>query len=264
MVVRACILGFAGLLFSLPVWGEYAQLRGIKMYYEVRGAGPPVVLLHGGTADIAFSFAKQMDVLAAGHRVIGIEQMGHGHTPDVMGRELSYERMTEDTAGLLTQLNIRHADVIGWSDGGQIALRLAATHPELVRRVVASGVGFGPSGPAALKALAALTPGGWDKRFVDEYARTSPDGAAHWPVFFEKNRAMWMRPSWGFTETDLRRIAAPALVIAGDHDYSSVEETARVAKAIPHGELLILPGTGHFTFQTRSEWLNPILLEFLK
>lgn len=252
------------MLLAYPAFAEYAQVRGIKMYYEIRGAGPPVVLLHGGTATLAISFAKQIPVLAANRRVIGIEQMGHGHTPDVNGRELSYEGMTEDTAALLMQLGVRNADVIGWSDGGQIALRLAAVHPELVRRLVASGVGLGPSGPAAVKTLSALTAAGWDKTFVDEYVRVSPDGAAHWPVFFEKNRAMWMRPSWGFTESDLARITAPALIIAGDHDYTSAEETARIAHLIPGGKLLILPGTDHFTFQKRAEWLNPILLDFLK
>ena len=244
--------------------GEYAPVHGMKMYYEIHGSGPNVILLHGGTADIQLSFNKQLSTLALHHRVVALEQMGHGHTADVAGRELSYESMTEDTAALLQKLGITNADVIGWSDGGQIALRLAAMHPGLVRRVVASGVGLGPSGPAALKTLGALTPGAWDKTFRDEYARVSPDGPAYWPIFFEKNRAMWMRPTWGFTEADLAHIVAPALIIAGDHDYTSIEETARIARLISGGRLLILPGSDHFTFQKRAEWLNPILLDFLK
>jgi len=253
----------ACLLLVTPAFAEYAQVNGLKMYYETHGYGPPLILLHGGTSTIAHSFAKQIPVFASHYQVIAVEQMGHGHTADVEGRELSYEGMAEDTAALLAHVGIRDANVVGWSDGGQVALTLAARHPELVRRVVVSGVGFGPT-PAGLKTLAALQAGTWDKAFVDEYARISPDGAAHWPMFFEKNRAMWMRPTWGFTGADLAKIAAPALIVAGDHDYSSVDETTRVAQDIPRGNVLILKNSDHFTFQKRAEQMNSIVLDFLK
>jgi pimeloyl-ACP methyl ester carboxylesterase len=130
-----------GLLPSVSAFGEYAEIHGINMYYEVHGDGRPVVLLHGGTGTIQSSFAEQIPVLAQHHRVIALEQMGHGHTGDVGGRELSYEGMTKDTAALLAKLRINNADVIRWSDGGQLALRLAF-HNTLVRRVVASGIGM--------------------------------------------------------------------------------------------------------------------------
>src|ERR1700691_4797904 len=147
-----------GLLLPLSAFGEYVEVHGVKMYYEIHGEGRPVVLLHGGTATIQTSFAGQIPVLARNHRVVAIEQMGHGHTGDVAGRELSYEAMTEDTAALLVQLGIQNADVVGWSDGGQLALRLAFTHPELVRRVVASGVGLGATTPQIQQAMRALSP----------------------------------------------------------------------------------------------------------
>src|ERR1017187_6972238 len=100
--MRAPIL--LGLLLSLPALAEYVEVHGIKMYYEIHGEGRPVVLLHGGTSTIQSSFAEQLPVLARNHRVIAIEQMGHGHTADMAGRELSYEGMTEDTAALLVHL----------------------------------------------------------------------------------------------------------------------------------------------------------------
>ena len=77
------------------------------------GQGRPVVLLHGGFSTIRTSFSKQIPALSRTHRVIAIEQMAHGHTLDVPGRELSYEGMAEDTAALLVHLGIRNADLVG-------------------------------------------------------------------------------------------------------------------------------------------------------
>jgi pimeloyl-ACP methyl ester carboxylesterase len=241
---------------------ETADIHGLKMYYEIHGQGRPLILLHGGLNTIQTSFAKQLPVFAQNHRVIAIEQMGHGHTADVPSREFSYEGMADDTAALLVHLGIRGADVVGWSDGGQIALRLAVTHPELLRRVVVSGVGLGAS-PASRKQLATADIANWFPEARAEYARVSPDGAAHWAVCAEKGRAMWSKPSWGFSEEDLTKISLPVLVINGDHGDTSLEELARVVHAIPKSRLCVLPGTGHATFQTRAEWLNPMILDFL-
>ncbi|MEO7648968.1 MAG: alpha/beta hydrolase, partial [Bryobacteraceae bacterium] len=153
-----------------------------------------MLLLHGGLNSIQTSFAKQIAIFAKKHRVIAIDQMAHGRTADVPGRGLSYEQMAEDTAALMVHLGIRDADVVGWSDGGQLALRLAFTHPELIRRVVASGVSFGPT-PVQLRNLA--DDNWWDK-FANgaypegraEYNRVSPDGPEHWKLFLEKVRSM--------------------------------------------------------------------------
>jgi len=233
------------------------------MYYEVHGQGRPVVLLHGGFSTIRTSFSKQIPVLSRTHRVIAVEQMAHGHTPDVPGRELSYEGIAEDTAALLVHLGIRNADLVGWSDGGQVALRLAFTHPELVRRVVVSGVGLGPT-PAMLKELAdAATVAAWSRDTRAEYARVSPDGLAHWSIYVEKTRTMWSRPTWGISEAELAKVNLPVMLVAGDHDGIRIEETARIFRTIPKAKLYILPGTGHATFQDRPDWMNSVILYFL-
>ena len=262
LAMRTALLGF---LFLPPAFAEYAQIHGFKMYYEIHGQGRPVVLLHGGMNTIDTSFARQIPVLAQHHRVIAIEQMAHGHTADVAGRTLTYEAMAEDTAALLMHLGVRHADLIGWSDGGQIALRLAFTHPELIRRVIASGVGFGANPavpPAPVKDFGKLA-ASWFPEGYAAYKRVSPDGPEHWQIVAVKGRAMWSAPTWGFRPTDLAKIKLPVLIVAGDHDLVSLEETARMVRAIPKAQLLVLPGTGHTTFQDRPSWLNPILLDFL-
>jgi pimeloyl-ACP methyl ester carboxylesterase len=248
-------LAWLSLAAVLPVCGEYATVNKMKLYYEIHGQGRPIVLLHGGFNTIQTSFAKQIPVFAQNHQVIAIEQMAHGHTADVPGRPLTYEGMCEDTAALLVQLGIRNADFVGWSDGGQIALRMAFTHPELVRRVVASGVGFGAT-PQMAKRMATADMTNWFPEGKAEYARVSPDGPAHWMVFAEKSRAMWSKPTWGFTEAELAKIAIPVMIVAGDRDASPIEESVRIYRAIPRAQLCILPGTTHSTFQTRPEWQN--------
>lgn len=255
-------------LFALllpSAWAEYATVNGVRMYYEIRGQGPPVVLLHGGMNSIQTSFARQIPVFSRTRRVIAIEQMAHGHTADVAGRAISYEQMAEDTATLLVKLGLRNVDLVGWSDGGQIALRLAFTHPELVRRVVASGVGLGAS--ASLQ-RSFYDDAWWEKFWKSgfpegraEYNRISPDGPEHWKVYAEKARPMWAAASWGFTERDLTGIRAPVLILSGDKE--TVEEAVRVFRAIPKAQIFVVPGTGHSTFQERAEWVNMVVLAFL-
>src|ERR1700760_4287151 len=136
--------------------GHWAEVNGYRMYYETNGSGRPLLLLHGGGNSIHGSFSKQLDVFARTHAIIAPEQIGHGRTPDTEG-PLTYGRMANDTAALLEQLHIKDADVVGWSDGGIVALILAVRHPELVRRVVVSGANFSPEGylPDDLKQMRA-------------------------------------------------------------------------------------------------------------
>lgn len=193
--------------------------------------------------------------------------MGHGHTPDIPGRDMSYENMAEDTAALLQHLGIEDADFIGWSDGGQIALRLAFTHPELVRRVVASGVGFGAPAEMARgmssikdygKAAAEMFPDAHE-----EYNRISPDGPGHWTAVANRVRDMWCRPAWGFQRADLASIQRPVLIMAGDRDAIPLGVVVQLFQAIPKAQLYIVPGSGHSTFQDRPELVNPVLEQFL-
>lgn len=250
-------------LLAWPAAGEYAEVHGLKMYYEVHGEGPPVVLLHGGMTGIAFSFAAQIPALSRNHRVIAIEQMGHGHTADIAGRALSYADMAEDTFAFLTQQHIQNVDLLGISDGGQIALRLAFTHPEMVRRVIVSGVGFGPVTAEEQQATLALSADRLPKVFRSDYERVSPDGSDHWLAIFQKVKTMWSKPGWGISKPELATIHAPVLLFFGDHDFTSIEEAATIFHDIPGAQLCIVPGAGHGALRERAEWLNPVILDFL-
>jgi pimeloyl-ACP methyl ester carboxylesterase len=92
----------------------FVAVGPLEMYYEMRGDGPPLVLLHGGGSGIDTTFGRIIDDLAARHRVIGLEQQGHAHTPDI-DRAFSLEQMADDTAEALTQLGVDTADVFGFA-----------------------------------------------------------------------------------------------------------------------------------------------------
>jgi len=113
--------------------GSYASVNGLEMYYEIHGSGQPLVLLHGAFGFVE-GWATVLPTLTKTHQVIAVELQGHGHTND-LERPLIYEQMAEDVAALLQQLQIKDADLFGYSMGGMVALGVAIRHPELVRKL---------------------------------------------------------------------------------------------------------------------------------
>jgi pimeloyl-ACP methyl ester carboxylesterase len=230
-----------------PTRWNRANINGHKIYYAVRGSGPTLVFLHGGGDSGEHSFARQLDVFSEHHQIVAPDQVGQGRTPEVPG-ELSYTSMMEDTASLLRMLKLRHVDVVGFSDGGILALMLAVRHPELVHRLVISGVNIAPEGlrPEDLEELRA-TQTAKPKTIDEKLARlwfTSPTEA-------ELNFGL------------LAKISEPVLLISGDRDAITLEHTLKIFHALPDAQLCVLPGTDHATFSGRSEWINPIINVFL-
>ena len=242
-----CILaGNAHAVNQTTEWNK-ATIHGHRMYYAVQGSGPTLVLLHGGGDSGEHSFVRQLDVFSEHHHIVAPDQVGQGRTPDVSG-PLSYTGMMEDTAALLKKLKLSHVDVVGFSDGGILALMLAVRHPELVRRLVISGVNIAPEGlnPQDLEGLRASQ---------IPKPKTIDEKLAH----------LWLTSP---TESELSlallaKISQPVLVVSGDRDAITLEHTLKIFHALPTAELCVLPGTDHATFSGRSEWLNPIIRAFL-
>lgn len=230
-----------------PEWNK-ATIHGHKIYYAVRGSGSTLVFLHGGGDSGEHSFVRQLDVFSEHHHIIAPDQVGQGRTPDVPG-PLSYTAMMADTAELLRKLKLRHVDVVGFSDGGILALMLAVQHPELVRRLVISGVNIAPEG---------LRPEDLEELRASQIPKPK--------TIDEKLSHLWLTSP---TEAELNlgllaKITQPVLVISGDRDAITLEHTLKIFHALPDAELCVLPGTDHATFSGRSDWLNPIMSAFLE
>ena len=249
------------------------EVRGAKLYVEALGTGAPLLFLHGGIIYFDNNFDKQRDYFASFRTVIGFDRRGHGHSPDDE-RPFSYQEMADDTAALIEQLAVGPVDVIGHSDGGDVGLILARDHPSLVRRLVVSGANLRGGlaadvleqrlswstqqlTDAAMKIAEQLPP-----NFRTDYQKVTPNGPEHWPVFMTKSYRLWLTPVV-IEAADLKTIQVPVLVIAGDHDFSSIEDTAEIFRGLPKGELFIVPHAGHGTFEDRSELVNPAIREFL-
>jgi pimeloyl-ACP methyl ester carboxylesterase len=252
---------------------ELVEVRGSRLYVQISGNGSPVVFLHGGLHHFDNSFAKQRDEFALSHTVIGIDQRGHGHSPDD-ARPFSYQDMADDTAEVIRLLRLGTVDVVGHSDGGNVALRLARTHPELVRRLVISGANLRPSLPQdelqvrqrwSTQQLTEFLPK-LEQRlpptFRTEYQAVTPDGAAHWSIVLAKSYRLWLTPIV-MDPADLAAIQAPVLVIAGDKDFTSIEETAEIYRGLRKAQLFIVPGVGHGTFSGKAELVNLAIRQFL-
>src|ERR1700678_2938762 len=247
VLLSSLLLTGASRAMALPTEWHSAEIHGHRIFYATRGNGPTLVFLHGGGDSGEHSFARQIDVFSEHHHIVAPDQVGQGRTPDVPG-PLSYTAMMEDTAQLLKVLKLKNVDVVGFSDGGILALMLAVRHPELVRRLVVSGVNIAPEGLSAgnLETLRATE---------NPNPKTIDEKLAHlWltsPTATELSLAM------------LAKIKQPVLVISGDRDAVTLEHTLAIYHALPDAQLCVLPGTDHATFSSRPQWLNPIIGTFL-
>jgi pimeloyl-ACP methyl ester carboxylesterase len=123
---------------------SYADIDGLALWYDERGSGEPLILLHGGMGGSEM-FGANLDRLAAGRRLIIVDLPGHGHSA-VPGRPLRYEEMADQIAGLIGHLGLEQADLMGLSLGGGVALRAAIQHPGLIRRLVVVSAPFRQDG----------------------------------------------------------------------------------------------------------------------
>jgi pimeloyl-ACP methyl ester carboxylesterase len=246
---------------------RYVTLSHVRMYYEQYGHGPPVVLLHGGASTIQASFGPQLADFGRHRTVIAPEQRGHGHTRDVPG-PYRYADMADDTAELLDRLGVKNADIVGWSDGGDIGLMLAVRRPDLVRRLVVSGANVAPGRQAITSETQALIrdyrPEG-DTTRAAEYVRQSGDSLGGWTVVITKLKRLWLEHPTPdeIRPADLARMRAPTLVMAGDRDAIRLDHTFELYHAIPKASLFIVPSTEHATFRDRPEWIDPVVRAFL-
>lgn len=245
----------------------YADVNGLHMYYELHGAGTPLVLLHGGILTIDLNFATLIPTLAASHQVIGVELQGHGRTADI-DRVITPAALASDVVALLDHLGIERAHVLGHSMGGAVALELAVSHPDRVRSVVPISASVRPDGmhedladPSRYATSTRLPTQQDFAAMKDAYARLSPH-----PEHFDDFLATMSSSAHdlqGWSDEQLAGITAPVLVMLGDHDFTTVEHGALMQQLIPGSQLAVLPGTSHMSITRRADLLLPMLDRFL-
>ena len=257
--------------------GQYADVNGIRLYYETHGTGRPLILLHGGLGAIEM-FGPNLPALARGRQVIAVDLQGHGRTADV-DRPLSTELMAGDIAALIKHLKLERPDLMGYSLGGGVALLTAIRHPELVGRLVVVSTPFrrsafypeilgqqGQVGAAAAEAMK-QTP------MYQLYASIAPR-PEDWPRLLDKLGEA-MKKDFDFSK-EIARIRATTLVVAADADIFPPAHAVELFGLLgggkrdggwdgsgrPNSRLAILPGLTHYNIGSAPA-LSSTVIPFL-
>jgi pimeloyl-ACP methyl ester carboxylesterase len=221
----------------------YSVVNGLKMYYEIHGAGKPLVLIHGGGSTIQTSFGRILSALSENRKVIAVELQAHGHTND-RNIPLSFEQDADDVSTLLRNLKIRNADFFGFSNGANTTLQIAIRHPEIVNKIIVGSGFYKRSGvyDQFWDFMQQSTLEQMPQPYKDAYLQIAPDPDNIQNLHDKCSRRMNEFKDW--SDRDLQAIAAPALLIIGDQDMVRPEHAVEMYRLIPHAKLAILPG-GH-------------------
>lgn len=222
----------------------------IKHFYIEQGRGEPLILLHGNGEDGSY-FAHQMEPFAAHFRVMAVDTRGHGRTPRGEA-PFTIRQFAEDLLAFMDLHGIAKAHLLGFSDGGNIAMVFAMAHPERVGKLILDGANLDASGVKRSVQI----PIEIGYRFAKFFAGKSPEARKNAEMLGLMVNDPDVRPD------ELSRIQAPTLVIAGDKDMIKASHTRLIASRIPGAQLTILPGD-HFIANKKPGVFNEAVLPFL-
>lgn len=242
--------------------GNYFNVGDAKLYYEVYGQGKPFVLLHGGVYGYIDEFQPFIEILSKNYQVICIATRGHGKS-EAGKADFSFQQRAEDAYKLIRNITKDSVIVLGFSDGGYSAFRLAAIHPELVKKLIVIGAADYATNTKRQKFN--YTPEGlmkYDSAFFKSRLALMPE-PERWKEILTKLSKMYNEDPTS-TET-FRKIKCPTLVIGGDRDdYMAPEAMVSCAKAIPNSQLSIIPGCSHVVFFCNFPAVREAIGPFLK
>lgn len=236
--------------------GKYYSIRGFKMYCETYGTGKPLLMIHGNGGSIN-AFENNIPYFAKHYKVIVADSRSQGKSLDPQD-SLSFEMMADDEAALLNALHIDSAYIVGWSDGGIIALLLAQRHPEKVIKFAATGANLWPDSTDV-----DIFPSDY-KNEKQQFDTTNiknlvtPKLKNDWKMFLLD----WLQPN--ISLASLHSIQCPSLIICGDHDVIKIEHTVLIYQNIPHAYLWVVPNSSHSTFQDHRDEFDKQVDEFFK
>jgi len=232
------------------------EINGVNTWYETRGTGETVVLLHGGLTD-SRDFAGNLDALADRFHCVFPERRGHGHTADVEG-PITADNMADDTVAFLQRVVGRPVPLVGYSAGAMVALWTAVRRPDLIEKLVLISGAFDKEGMILRPVAGVAMP----PALVAAYGQVSPDGPDHFPVVVAKIARAAAEGS-GLSEAELRRVACPTLVIAADDDLVTLEHTIALYRALPNAQLATIPGTSHLLLHEKPKLCERLVVDFL-
>lgn len=229
--------------------GSFLKVGKVNIYYESYGKGEPLVILHGNGNSIK-DMRHQISFFSKEYHVIAIDSRGRGKSelgPD----SLTYNILAEDVAGLIKGLGLDSAYVIGYSDGGIIALILGINFPESVKKMAVYGVNVTPDRNALYPSFIEPTK---RKRIQAEEMLAKRDTTKNWKVIQQRYRMVEFQP-WLSSE-DLGRIKVPVLVLSADRDIIKLDHTLFIYKSIPKANLCIFPDATHRVPREQPELFN--------
>ena len=201
-----------------PASSGYAPVNGSKIYYEVYGAGEPIVLLHGAYMTINSNWSELIPILSKTRKVIALELEGHGHTP-LSQRALTYQVLASDVAAVLGYLKIDSADILGFSYGGTVAYQFAIQQPAMTKKLIIISSTYKSEGWLGIMytMLSGLKPDAFDNTPLKfEYIKVAPD-TSNWHKFIEK-MLKFSAEKFNLGEDNIKNLKAPVLLIMGDND----------------------------------------------
>ena len=235
-----------------PAAAKFYDINGFRMYTEVYGSGPALLMIHGNNGDMS-AFAKNVPYFATHYKVILADSRSQGKSLDP-DHPLNFEMMADDFATLLDAMHIDSAYILGWSDGGINALLIALRHPEKVKKLVATGANLwvGPD---------PFAPGLWDQM---EHEYTTGLTKTYSTPKEKNDRKLFLLDWWEphITLAQLQTIQTPSLIMAGDHDVISLPHTILIYQNLPHASLWIVPHSGHPTVIEHADEVNRKVDEF--
>jgi pimeloyl-ACP methyl ester carboxylesterase len=252
----------------------YIEANGLRVYYEAYGEGEPLLLLHGGTAT-SRSWVSHLPAFTEHFRVFAPDSRGHGRTDNPTG-ELGYHLMADDVAALIKALGLQRPLVLGYSDGGQIALELGMRYPGMAGALVLGGTQFRFS-EAYLEAVRELLSIADGEEGVDteRLKREQPDliaylreghghvyGPEYWKMYVRRIASLWMTPL-RYTDEDLAAVTDPVLLLVGDRDGVSTEESVELFRLLPNAELAVAPASDHSFIEAKASLFDALALDFL-
>jgi pimeloyl-ACP methyl ester carboxylesterase len=260
-----------------PTKSGYVPVTGGKVYYATYGEGSPLVLLHGGLMTIE-TFGPVLPLLAETHEVIAIEAQGHGRTGP-MDRPMTFDNMAADVAEVIKSLGYDKVDVVGYSMGATIGLRLGLAHPELVKKLVLASAPFAYSGwhdynQQGMRGLnASVADSMKGTPLYEAFAAVNPDPETNFPKLLDQMQYMGL--DYDFS-ADVPNLKVPTQLVYGDWDAVRTSHAAKFFELLGGGlqdalwdgsgmnqnRLAILPNVTHYTMMT-SPKLAETALEFI-